>query len=190
MLRKHFEIAGWAAEHYQSLVVSASSERYPSQMVLWELCLSLKLQTLSSSTLCGDQWLILGRTLQSYANLKEKRCSSMSLLHFLSWWHCNNIGWVLRKETFKSLLLHILFPFIFPELEFSNIKDTGISYFYPATPISALTLVFSIGCTHTLFLHSLKSPEMCNQRVDKLLNRHLRMHGTVLLIKKSLGSIG
>lgn len=102
MLRKHFEIAGWAAEHYQSLVVSASSERYPSQMVLWELCLSLKLQTLSSSTLCGDQWLILGRTLQSYANLKEKRCSSMSLLPFLSWWHCNNIGWVLRKETFRN----------------------------------------------------------------------------------------
>lgn len=116
MLRKHFEIAGWAAEHYQSLVVSTSSERYPSQMVLWELCLSLKLQTLSSSTLCGDQWLILGRTLQSYANLSPYCLSCLGdivtiLAEFSEKRHLGTAGVQITAPP-HSLSIHISWTWI------------------------------------------------------------------------------
>lgn len=42
--------------------------------VWWAICLSFKLKTLFSSTLCGDKWFVLGRILQSCANLKNKQC--------------------------------------------------------------------------------------------------------------------
>lgn len=43
-----------------------------------EPCLSLRSQTLSSSTLGGERWLILARTLQSCASLEEKWHFSVS----------------------------------------------------------------------------------------------------------------
>lgn len=95
-----------------------------------------------------------------------------------------------EQLVFKSLLLQIPFRFIVPELGFFNIKGSGIYHFSPASLLPALLFLFSIGCTNTLpFTHSLRSPEMCktHQMVYKLFNRHLRMHGTALLIKRRFG---